>query len=155
MLFRSHDNSDDGFSDHERCESSVTGGLFEYNGGAGIAPALGSHCVCRDVYARHNGDAGYYCTGNPLETESGVGTQIVCFNCVSENNDMSGGTKYGFRTNGSAVSGFFYQCLAINEGYGYYTNNTSDMVQAVDCEALNCTTPAHTNVSVINGMRLS
>ena len=50
----SHDNADDGYSDHERCETTIIGGLFEYNVKAGLTPAYGCHDTIQNAYCRNN-----------------------------------------------------------------------------------------------------
>lgn len=94
-----HDNYDDGSSVHERCQETVLGGLLEYNGDRGIVPAGGAHTTIRGAYSRFNGqlygDAGvqgqnYGIINSAVAGEGGVGTQMECYDCISE------GGCYGF-----------------------------------------------------------
>ena len=86
-----HDNWDDGFSDHEGCSSRLHGGLVEYNGGTGIAPAYGSDHVSYNVVSRRNQQRGtwkpaaYGVIGTPSgasPAESGYDTLAWFFDCV-------------------------------------------------------------------------
>lgn len=93
----SHDNYDDGDSMHENCVGFYSSSLFEYNGDRGIATAYGAHAVANGCYARNNGQIfntlgstngeGFAVVGetNPAN-DTGYGTQMICINCVSENN---------------------------------------------------------------------
>ena len=88
----SHDNWDDGFSDHEGCTSRLTGGgLVEYNGGAGLAPAYGSDAVARGFISVRNQQRGthkagaFYVTGLPSAAtppESGADTNGLFVGCT-------------------------------------------------------------------------
>lgn len=135
MLFDcwSHDNRDDGYSDHERCITSVYGGLFEYNDlGSGVTPAVGSHCTCYDVLSRHNKN-GFEASGAPTSAEGGIGTSIDCYNCVSASN-----TNNGFKLTDEDITGHFVNCEAIGESVGY--NAESDTIMhLIDCKAVDCT----------------
>lgn len=60
----SHDNWDDGFSDHEGCTTRmIGGGLVEYNGGTGLAPAYGADTVAAHFVSRRNQRRGTYKPG--------------------------------------------------------------------------------------------
>ena len=86
-----HDNWDDGFSDHEGCSSRLHGGLVEYNGGTGIAPAYGTDHISYGVVSRRNQQRGTFkpaafgvigspSGGGPVET--GYDTLAWFFNCI-------------------------------------------------------------------------
>lgn len=145
----SHDNYDDGYSDHEYAETVIEGGLYEYNGKAGITPSYGSHCTCKNVYSRHNYAGFYYC-GNV--NDAGNNGQLICYDCVSEQNDR-GGIKSGFAISNNNQA-FFVNCMAINENNGF---NISDTCRAklINCKSLGCTTPlnksANATVIIQNG----
>lgn len=49
-----HDNGDEGHSLHSNCYGSYHGGLYEYNKGAGITPAIGAGVSITNVYTRAN-----------------------------------------------------------------------------------------------------
>jgi len=89
----SHDNGGDGSSDHEYFEDNYEGGLYEYNGKAGIVPANGCHATARGVHARNNGlitaeGGGGFAITNAA-TDGGVGTQFDIRGCVSERNPFN------------------------------------------------------------------
>ena len=91
----SHDNSDDGYSEHAKGESFIIGGLYEYNGKGGVVPAYGSHCTCIGVVSRHN-YSGFLIMG--AANDQGIGGQLICISCVAYKNDRGGSsnTGYGF-----------------------------------------------------------
>lgn len=145
----SHDNNDDGFSDHERCESNIVGGLFEYNGKGGIVPAYGSHCTCYNVESRHNCN-GFLSTGTPDETEGGEGTQLACYNCIASDNTNRYGQNYagnvaetnaGFAAMNYRCKLIAVQCLAKGNKLGFFTNSEGGgkdgYSELIDCRALN------------------
>ena len=149
----SHDNCDDGYSDHERCETTIIGGLYE-NNGAGVTPAQGSHCTCYNTYARYNGEADFFYTGNPSSAEGGVGGQIACYGCVSQGN----GSGKGYRLNGSAIEGLFVNCVCIDRDTAFYAESTGSGSQVgtlVNCTTVNCTTQKSSNYTVKNGTPVS
>ena len=100
-----HDNWDDGMSHHERCQATILGGLFEYNGGSGLIPANGAHVSATGAHARKNvgalGVAGLgtgtatgknagFAVANATGTdEGGVSTDLALYNCISEDNDRN------------------------------------------------------------------
>jgi len=158
MLFDvwAHDNQDDGYSDHERCEMSIYGGLFEYNlNGGGVTPALGSHCNCYNVMSRHNEEGGFRVAGTAESSEGGVGTQLICYNCISENNG-TGSQGGGFIAPSSTMTQndliTLYNCEAINEVCGYSVQGSGVMC-VIDCRSYNCTAvkSGTGTVTVING----
>jgi len=88
-----HDCRDDGYSDHEGSSTRLHGGLVEYNGGTGCAPAYGCDDIIINVISRKNQQrgtykkAGMYATGAPTAGASGgdggVDTRVVFINCIS------------------------------------------------------------------------
>lgn len=133
----SHDNQDDGFSDHERAESVVRGGLYEYNGKGGIVPSYGSHCSCYGVYSRKN-YCGFYHIGNTPVDEGGKYGQMICIACVAENNTR-GGNQVGFLVDGQYSRAVLINCKSIGNGIGYKAGSQSSMV-LIDCGAIDNTT---------------
>lgn len=131
----SHDNNDDGYSDHERAEMNIYGGLYEYNGKAGITPSYGSHCVCHDVYSRKN-HTGFFYTGDTASDEGGVNGQLLCYNCVADNNKGRGGYETGFRVDGNGNSMKLVNCKSINNKIGYACDSASK-IELIDCGAYN------------------
>ena len=99
----SHDNSDDGYSEHAKGESFIIGGLYEYNGKGGVVPAYGSHCTCIGVISRHN-YSGFLILG--AANDQGIGGQLTCVSCVAYKNDRGGSsnTGYGFGCYGGSSS---------------------------------------------------
>lgn len=83
-----HDCWDDGFSDHEGSSSRMLGGgLVEYNGGAGLAPAFGSDHVSRGFVSRRNQQRpgrkpGAFAVVGQTTTDPGVDTLAWFFDCI-------------------------------------------------------------------------
>ncbi|MNM24917.1 hypothetical protein D3C81_353570 [compost metagenome] len=88
----SHDNWDDGFSDHEGCSTRMSGGLVEYNGGGGITPAYGADTVIQNFVSRRNQQRGgfkraaFYVTGSVASGagggDGGVDTNALFIGCT-------------------------------------------------------------------------
>ena len=107
----SHDNRDDGYSDHGRSEGTIIGGLYEHNGKGGIAPAIGSHDTAYHAVVRSNA-SGVLLAGNTLG-DGGIGTQVECFGVVAI------GNAYNFNCVASADSSnlcvmVLNQCISRN-----------------------------------------
>ena len=128
----SHDNTDDGYSDHRHAETTVIGGLFEYNGKAGLTPSNGSHCSCYNVYSRKN-YTGFMCTGDVEEAEGGKFTQMICYNCIAELNNRAG-NETGFYVDGLNNRMTLISCKAIGNPTAYYVGETAS-IKLVDCTA--------------------
>lgn len=114
----SHDNNDDGYSDHERCETTIIGGLFEYNVKGGITSSYGSHDTIYNAYCRKQADNGIALVGSAEATEGGRGSQIFAIGCICENNKINyyvSGDKSGTDEN----FGKFVNCISLNANYGY------------------------------------
>lgn len=130
----SHDNNDDGYSDHERSESTIIGGLYEYNGKAGITPSYGSHCNCYNVHSRHN-DNGFFYVGEATEAEGGKYGQLYCNSCIAEYNTAKGETKAGFLISNSGNSAVLVNCKSIGNRYAYYAGTSTNGMTLIDCGA--------------------
>lgn len=90
-----HDNWDDGFSDHEGCEHQLSvGGVAEFCGGGGIVPAYGAGGVPRGFTGRYNQQrvtagtpyksGSFYVTGSPSQAtppETGFDTRAKFVGC--------------------------------------------------------------------------
>lgn len=126
----SHDSTDDGYSDHRHAESTIIGGLFEYNGKAGLTPSEGSHCSCYNVYSRKN-YTGFMCVGDVEEAEGGKYTQMICYNCVAELNNRAG-NETGFYVDGLNNRMTLISCKAIGNPTAYYVGQTAS-IKLVDC----------------------
>lgn len=115
----SHDNNDDGYSDHERCETTIIGGLFEYNVKAGLTPAYGCHDTIYNAYCRKQVNNGIALVGSATAEEGGRGSQIFVIGCICENNKNNfyvSGDKSGKDEN----FGKFVNCISLNgTQYGY------------------------------------
>lgn len=115
----SHDNNDDGYSDHERCETTIIGGLFEYNVKAGLTPAYGCHDTIYNAYCRKQVNNGIALVGSATAEEGGRGSQIFVIGCICENNANNyyvSGDKSGKDEN----FGKFVNCISLNGSkYGY------------------------------------
>lgn len=129
----SHDNNDDGYSDHERCETTIIGGLFEYNVKAGLTPAFGCHDTIYNAYCRKQVNNGIALVGSATAAEGGRGSQIFVIGCICENN------KNNFYVSGDASGidenfGKFVNCISLNgTQYGYLCGNNARI------ELNNCT----------------
>ena len=144
----SHDNADDGYSDHERSETTIIGGLYEYNGKGGVTPANGSHCTCYNVISRKNYSGFFYINGAAAE-EGGKGGQMMCIGCVAENNTR-GGTKTGFRVTAAGNSAILIGCKSIGHDIGYACGTDTQM-RLVDCGSLNdATVKSGSNIVIEN-----
>lgn len=141
-----HDNNDDGYSDHEKSETTIIGGLFEYNGKSGVTPAQGSHCTCYNVYSRKNCN-GFMYTNQVVESEGGNGGQMVCYNCYAQDNNRNDrGWEYG---NGFVVTNannkiICIGCISENHNIGYVSGVSTHMT------LINCTSINDTNVKLGN-----
>ena len=140
-----HDNHDDGWSEHRKGESTIIGGLFEFNGKAGITPSYGDHCTCYNVYSRNNFN-GFFLHHAPSEGEGGVGSQLLCYDCIAENND---GDSYraGFAVDGNTNRATLVNCKSIGNRVGYSVNNEGAVMCLYDCRESGNTTIT----SVIDG----
>ena len=129
----SHDNNDDGYSAHERCETTIIGGLFEYNVKAGLTPAFGCHNTIYNAYCRRQSVNGIALVGSASAAEGGKGSQIFVVGCICENN------KNNFYVSGDASGidenfGKFVNCVSLNgTQYGYLCGKNSRI------ELNNCT----------------
>lgn len=128
-----HDNNDDGYSDHERCETTIIGGLYEYNGKAGVTPSYGSHCTCYNVHSRRN-YSGFVYTGATAEEEGGNDGQMELFSCLSDNNTRGTG-NYGYCVRGGGNVARLVNCKSIGNAIGFYADGDNAM-QLIDCGSL-------------------
>lgn len=133
----SHDNCDDGYSNHRHAESTIIGGLFEYNGKAGLTPSYGEHCSCYNVYSRHN-YSGFLCAGEAEQAEGGKYTQLTCYNCVAESNDR-GGHYAGFVVKDNGNRMILISCKSINNTNSYYVGQDAT-AKMTDCTTIGQTT---------------
>ena len=125
----SHDNNDDGYSDHEFSETTIIGGLYEFNGKGGVTPSYGSHCTCYNVISRYNKN-GFYCVGDVSESEGGKYTQLLCFDCFAFGNN----SRAGYRVDGANNRVILHNCTARNNIDGYRCESGCKM-DLFDCRA--------------------
>lgn len=143
-----HDNNDNGYSDHERCETTIIGGLFEYNVGGGIKPSWGSHDTIYNAYCRKQVDSGIALVRSAKAEEGGRGSQIFAIGCICENNKNNYyvyGDKYGADEN----FGRFVNCVSLNAHYGYLCG-TNARIELNNCTDSGSSTAKSGNVIVNN-----
>ena len=143
-----HDNNDNGYSDHERCETTIIGGLFEYNVGGGIKPSWGSHDTIYNAYCRKQVDSGITLVKSAKAEEGGRGSQIFAIGCICENNKNNYyvyGDKYGADEN----FGRFVNCVSLNAHYGYLCG-TNARIELNNCTDSGSSTAKSGNVIVNN-----
>lgn len=128
----SHDNNDDGYSDHERCETTIIGGLFEYNVKAGLTPAFGCHDTIYNAYCRKQVNNGIALVGSATAAEGGRGSQIFVIGCICENNANNyyvSGDKSGKDEN----FGKFVNCISLNGSKYGYLCGTNARIELNNC----------------------
>lgn len=145
----SHDNNYYGYSDHERCETTIIGGLFEYNVEGGITPSYGSHDTIYNAYCRKQANYGIALVGSAKAEEGGRGSQIFAIGCICENNTInyyvSGDKKPGTDEN----FGKFVNCVSLNARYGYFCR-TNARIELNNCTDSGSSTAKSGNVIVNN-----
>lgn len=145
----SHDNNDDGYSDHERCETTIIGGLFEYNVKAGLTPAFGCHDTIYNAYCRKQVNNGIALVGSATEAEGGRGSQIFVIGCICENNTNNyyvSGDKSGKDEN----FGKFVNCISLNGSKYGYLCGTNARIELNNCTDSGSPTAKSGNVIVNN-----
>lgn len=145
----SHDNNDDGYSDHERCETTIIGGLFEYNVKAGLTPAFGCHDTIYNAYCRKQVNNGIALVGSATEAEGGRGSQIFVIGCICENNTNNyyvSGDKSGKDEN----FGKFVNCISLNGSKYGYLCGTNARIELNNCTDSGSPTAKSGNIVVNN-----
>lgn len=145
----SHDNNDDGYSDHERCETTIIGGLFEYNVKAGLTPAFGCQDTIYNAYCRRQPGSGIALVGSATEAEGGKGSQIFVIGCICENNQNNfyvSGDKSGKDEN----FGKFVNCVSLNGSKYGYLCGTNARIELNNCTDSGSPTAKSGNVIVNN-----
>lgn len=143
-----HDNNENGYSDHERCETTIIGGLFEYNVRGGIATAYGGHDTIYNAYCRKQVDNGIALVRSAKAEEGGRGSQIFAIGCICENNKVNyyvSGDKSGTDEN----FGKFVNCVSLNARYGYF-GGTNARIELNNCTDSGSSTAKSGNVIVNN-----
>lgn len=145
----SHDNNDDGYSDHERCETTIIGGLFEYNVKAGLTPAFGCHDTIYNAYCRKQVNNGIALVGSATAAEGGRGSQIFVIGCICENNTNNyyvSGDKSGKDEN----FGKFVNCISLNGSKYGYLCGTNARIELNNCTDSGSPTAKSGNIVVNN-----
>lgn len=143
-----HDNNENGYSDHERCETTIIGGLFEYNVRGGITTAYGGHDTIYNAYCRKQVDNGIALVRSAKAEEGGRGSQIFAIGCICENNKVNyyvSGDKSGTDEN----FGKFVNCVSLNAHYGYFCG-TNARIELNNCTDSGSSTAKSGNVIVNN-----
>mgnify|MGYP000591781648 CR=1 FL=1 len=145
----SHDNNDDGYSDHERCETTIIGGLFEYNVKAGLTPAYGCHDTIYNAYCRKQVNSGIALVGSATAAEGGRGSQIFVIGCICENN------RNNYYVSGDASGtdenfGKFVNCVSLNGTQYGYLCGTNARIELNNCTDSGSPTAKSSNVIVNN-----
>lgn len=143
-----HDNNENGYSDHERCETTIIGGLFEYNVRGGITTAYGGHDTIYNAYCRKQIDNGIALVRSAKAEEGGRGSQIFAIGCICENNKVNyyvSGDKSGTDEN----FGKFVNCVSLNAHYGYFCG-TNARIELNNCTDSGSSTAKSGNVIVNN-----
>lgn len=143
-----HDNNENGYSDHERCETTIIGGLFEYNVRGGITTAYGGHDTIYNAYCRKQVDNGIALVRSAKAEEGGRGSQIFAIGCICENNKVNyyvSGDKSGTDEN----FGKFVNCVSLNAHYGYFCG-TNSRIELNNCTDSGSSTAKSGNVIVNN-----
>jgi len=130
----SHDNYDDGYSNHERCEGTVRGGLFEYNHKFGVGSAFGAHEDVFDVISRNNDQFGFGITADITENEGGYASQMILHNCISEGNKKVGYlANTSNKNNVNYNSMLLFDCYSINNKVGFEIRDKT-LLELVNCK---------------------
>lgn len=143
-----HDNNENGYSDHERCETTIIGGLFEYNVRGGITTAYGGCDTIYNAYCRKQVDNGIALVRSAKAEEGGRGSQIFAIGCICENNKANyyvSGDKSGTDEN----FGKFVNCVSLNANYGYFCG-TNARIELNNCTDSGSSTAKSGNVIVNN-----
>ena len=145
----SHDNNDDGYSDHERCETTIIGGLFEYNVKAGLTPAYGCQDTIYNAYCRRQPGSGIALVGSATAAEGGKGSQIFVIGCICENNKNNfyvSGDKSGINEN----FGKFVNCISLNGTQCGYLCGANASIELNNCTDSGSPTAKSGNIVVNN-----
>ena len=143
-----HDNNDNGYSDHERCETTIIGGLFEYNGKGGIKPSYGSQDTIYNAYCRKHVESGIALVRSAKAEEGGRGSQIFAIGCICENNKINY-YVYSDKSGKDENFGKFVNCVSLNADCGYLCG-TNARIELNNCTDSGSSTAKSGNVIVNN-----
>ena len=146
-----HDCNDDGYSDHNRAETTIIGGLYEYCGKGGLTPSFGASDTIIGAECRFNSGAGILYTGETPSANVARAGLVVAKNCICYDN---GGSNYRVvNTNGTTNFKnvmMLYQCISKRAGrYGYEADNANCIIRLTDCTDLESASGAKSNVTSI------
>ena len=145
----SHDNNDDGYSDHERCETTIIGGLFEYNVKAGLTPSFGCHDTIYNAYCRKQVNNGIALVGGATEASGSRGSQIFVIGCICENNT----NNYYVSSDKSGKDenfGKFVNCISLNGSKFGYLCGPNARIELNNCTDSGSPTARSGNIVVNN-----
>lgn len=142
----SHDNMDDGWSDHTGAVSVVRGGLYEYNTKGGVTPSGGARNSCYHVLSRKNYRGFYYICSTATSKETTA--WWYCQDCISMNNSVAG---FDAESNGSSlpIHALLNKCQSINDNVAYRVGKYS-YVKTIDCSQYGATTALQKDSAALN-----
>lgn len=146
----SHDNYDDGYSNHERCEGVVRGGLFEYNFKYGIGSGYGAHESIYNAISRNNTRYGFAIAADITSGEGGYASQMILHNCIAEKNGEAGYLAYtanGAQVNHNRME--LYNCMSVNNTVGFEVRDSTQLILR-NCYEKGSTIKATGNVTIDN-----
>lgn len=130
----SHDNYDDGYSNHERCEGIIRGGLFEYNRKFGVGSGYGAHESIYGVISRFNAQYGFVICADIYKDEGGYASQMILHNCISEGNGRAGYLAYtSNNTEVNTNSMILYDCYSVKNKVGFEVRDKT-LLRLVNCK---------------------
>lgn len=150
----SHDNYDDGYSNHERCEGVIRGGLFEYNRKFGVGSGYGAHESVYGAISRFNAQYGFVICADIYENEGGYASQMILHNCISEGNERAGYLAYTSNNiDANSNSMILYDCYSIKNKVGFEVRDKT-LLRLVNCKDYNSEllykgTPVVENIEVL------
>ena len=126
-----HDVLDDGYSDHERCETHIIGGLFEYCGKGGLTPSFGAKDFFQEVTCRRMKGAGIFVLGT-ASNDNYKKTPVVAMNCYSYNNSGSNYRTNSYNvTKGVIVN--LINCISYNARVVGYQYDAYTFMKLINC----------------------
>lgn len=147
----SHDNNDDGYSDHQRCETVVIGGLYEYNVKGGLTPSYGAQDSYYNVYCRKQIKSGIALVGAAPPDEGGKGSQVYAYNCVCENNTdnyyvVGTGEQQDIPNTLVLIS-----CRSIKASSAGYRAGTNGEMKLINCTDMESEITKYGTITICNG----
>ena len=130
-----HDNQDDGHSSHELCETTIIGGLFEYNGKFGVGGGVGAEYSVSNCMSRKN-LIGFGMSNGDDYTYDGDGT-MICYSCHTKENSYGGFLPFGNAEDTGKPILDLYQCVSENDYRNYRNLTINGILRLHDCRAIN------------------